>query len=69
MINAPFWTSNSYKQFQSLALKCRRPLLFQTLSFRRKITYRLLLIGCFEKVIPAQDVGHMIHLNAAQQLP
>ena len=43
--------------------------LVQTLSYRRKITYHLLLIGFFQKLISMQDVGHMLHLHVAQQLP
>ena len=44
--------------------------LFQTLSFRKKINYHLLVIGFFHKLISMQDVGHdVFHLHVAQQLP
>ena len=46
------------------------PVLVQTLSYRKKITYNVLLIGFFHKLISMQDVGHnMLHLHIAQQLP
>ena len=42
----------------------------QTLSYRRKITYHLLLKGFFHKLISMQNVGHnMLHLHVAQPLP
>ena len=43
--------------------------LVQTVSYRRKTTYHLLLIGFFHKLISTQDVGHMLHLHVPQQLP
>ena len=46
------------------------PVLVQTLSSKRKITDRLLMIGFFYTLISMQDVGHkMLHLHVAQQLP
>ena len=42
--------------------------LVQTLFYRRKITYNPLLIGFSHKLMSMQDVGHMLHLNVAQQL-
>ena len=42
----------------------------QTLSYRRKITYHVLLLVFFHKLISMQDVWHnMLHLHVAQQLP
>ena len=44
--------------------------LVQTLPCGKKITYHLLLIGFFHKLISVQDAGHnMLHLHVAQQLP
>ena len=44
--------------------------LVQTLSYRRKITYHLLLIDFFHKLISMQDVRHnVLHLHVAQPLP
>ena len=60
-----FHRSNSSHLFWNL----KDPVLVQTLSYRRKITYHLLLIGFFQKLISMQDVGHMLHLHVAQQLP
>ena len=45
------------------------PVLVQALHYRRKRTYHLLLTGFFHKLISMQDVGRMLHLNVAQQLP
>ena len=42
------------------------PVLVQTLSYERNITYHLLLISFSHKLISVQDFGHnMLHLNAA----
>ena len=41
------------------------PALVQTLSYRRKINYHVLLIGFSHQLISVQDVGHMLHLNVA----
>ena len=57
--------SNSSHLFWNL----KDPVLVQTLSYRRKITYHLLLIGFFQLLISMQDVGHMLHLHVAQQPP
>ena len=58
--------SNSSHLFRNL----KDPVLVQTLSYRRKITYHLLLIGFFYELISMQDVGYnMLHLHVAQQLP
>ena len=75
MINASFWTSasktdrsNSSQQFvlespEDLACAKYCPV-------GKKITYQLLLIGFFHKLISMQDVGHnLLHLHVAQQLP
>ena len=63
----PYRMSNSSHLFGSLE---SNPALVHTLSYRRKITYRLLLIGFFHKLISMQDTGHnMLHLYVAQQLP
>ena len=58
-------SSNSSHMFWNL----EDLVLVQTVSYRRKITYHLLLIGFFHKLISMQDVGHMLHLHVAQQLP
>ena len=45
------------------------PVLVQTLSYRRKITYYLLLIGFFHKLISMEHVEHnILHLHVRQQL-
>ena len=47
------------------------PVLVQILSYNRtKITYHLLLIDFFHKLISMQDVAHnMLHSHLAQQMP
>ena len=47
------------------------PVVVQTLSyFRKKITYDLILIGFFHKLISMEGVKqNMLHLHVAQQLP
>ena len=62
-----------HRMIEAIQVTCfgisRRPCLCWTLSCRRKITYQLLLIGLFHKLISMQNVGHnMLHLHAAQQL-
>ena len=57
--------SNSSHLFWNL----EDPVLVQTMSYRRKIIYYLLLIGFFHKLISMQDVAHTLHLHVAQQLP
>ena len=58
--------SNSIHLFWNL----KDPVLVQLVSYRRKITYHLLLIDFFHKLISMQDLGHnMLHLHVAQQLP
>ena len=62
-----------HRMIEAIQVTCfgisRRPCLCWTLSCRRKITYQLLLIGLFHKLISLQDVGHnMLHLHVAQQL-
>ena len=76
MVNASFWATchkcfiEWWKQFKSLACGIsRRACAKHWLSYRRKITYQLLLIGLFHKLISVQDVGHnMLHLHVAEQL-
>ena len=58
-------TSNSNHLFWDL----KDPALVQTLHYRRKIIYQPLRIGFFHRLISVQDIGHMLHLNVAQQLP
>ena len=73
IVNASFWTNLMPHMSNSqcrLFWNLKDPVLVQTLSYRRKITYDLSLIGFFHRLIPMQDVGHnMLHLHVAQQLP
>ena len=58
--------SNSSQLFWNL----ENPVLVQSMYYRRKITYHLLLTGFFHKLILVQDVGHnMLHLHAAPKMP
>ena len=57
--------SNASHLFWNLKDPCA--VLAETLSYRWKITYQLLLIGFFHKAISVHDVGHnMLHLHVPQ---
>ena len=51
MVNTSFWTSDTYEQISYLVFNLEDPVLVQTLSYRRKITYHPLPIGFFHKLI------------------